>query len=204
MQRETHGSCGSHVDPLVPGSVNDPEAPARRGMVRPAAEGTSARGETGARASERFGDDVLRRVFERPGTTAVGPGRMGSSTPVRLRSFRPRIPQSSRLWSTVDDGVQWTSQDVPASPPERTLRAMNPSLCGSPHYPIESLRTRRRCRWQTLVHRIRIARRVKSGTPRQSRRSLLHRLSPSRVGETQTDEPLRRTRVGVRNIGVWD
>jgi hypothetical protein len=132
MQRETHGSCGSHVDPLVPGSVNDPEAPARRGMVRPAAEGTSARGETGARASERFGDDVLRRVFERPGTTAVGPGRMGSSTPVRLRSFRPRIPQSSRLWSTVDDGVQWTSQDVPASPPERTLRAMNPRSGSGP------------------------------------------------------------------------
>lgn len=88
----------------------------------------------------------------------------------------------------------------------RTLADLlrNRRVCGSPHYPIESLRTRRRCRWQTLVHRIRIARRVKSGTPRQSRRSLLHRLSPSRVGKTQTDEPLRRTRVGVRNIGVWD
>jgi hypothetical protein len=92
----------------------------------------SARGETGARASGRSGDDVLRRGFECPGTTAVGPGRTGSSPPARLRSFRPRIPQSTRLWSTADDGVQWTSRDVPASPPERTLRTTNPRSGSGP------------------------------------------------------------------------
>jgi len=135
MQREPHGSCGSHVEPLVPGSVENPGAPTRSGMVRPAAEGGSARGETGARASGRSGDDVLRRGFERPGTTAVGPGWTGSSPPARLRSFQPRIPQSSSLWSTADDGVQWTSQDVPASPSERTLRARTPGAAADPASP---------------------------------------------------------------------
>ncbi len=63
---------------------------------------------------------------------------------------------------------------------------------------------RRRCRWQTLVHRITTTRRVKSGAPRRSHETLLQRLSPSRVWETQTDEPLWRIRVGIRHTRVWD
>jgi len=61
-QQEPQGSCGSLVDPPVPGSVKDPGAPARRGMVRPAAEGESARGDqSGRKPRRRFGNGVLRR-----------------------------------------------------------------------------------------------------------------------------------------------
>jgi hypothetical protein len=80
MQREPHGSCGSLEDPLVSRSVEDPGAPARRIMVRPGVEGSSARGdEWGRKPLRRSGDDVLRRGLGGSGTTAVGPGRMGSS-----------------------------------------------------------------------------------------------------------------------------
>lgn len=45
MQRKPQGSCGSLVDPPVLGLFEDPGAPARSVMVRPDAEGSSARGE---------------------------------------------------------------------------------------------------------------------------------------------------------------
>jgi hypothetical protein len=49
-------------------------------MVRPDAEGRSARGDERRRKSpRRSGSDVLRRGFEGSGTTAVEPGRAGSS-----------------------------------------------------------------------------------------------------------------------------
>jgi hypothetical protein len=80
MQQEPHGSCGPLVGPLVCGSVEDPGAPARRIMVRPDVEGSSARGdERGRKLLRRPGNDVLRRGFEDSGTTAVEPERAGSS-----------------------------------------------------------------------------------------------------------------------------
>jgi hypothetical protein len=45
MQRKPQGSCGSLVDPPVLGLFEDPGAPARSIMVRPDAEGSSARGD---------------------------------------------------------------------------------------------------------------------------------------------------------------
>ena len=79
-QREPHGSCGSLVDPPVPGLVKDPEVPARRVMVRPDAEGGSARGEQrGRKPLCRPGKDALRRGLDGSGTTAVEPGWEGAS-----------------------------------------------------------------------------------------------------------------------------
>jgi len=95
MQHEPHGSCGSPVDPLVCGSVEDPGAPARRIMVRPGVEGSSAGGdERGRKLLRRPADDVLRRGFGGLGTTAVGPGRAGSSV---LESAELSISCSSEL-----------------------------------------------------------------------------------------------------------
>jgi len=80
MQQEPQGSCGSLVDPLVPGLVKNPGAPVRRVMVRPDAEDSSARGEERRRKSPRqTGNDVLRRGLGDSGTTAVEPERAGSS-----------------------------------------------------------------------------------------------------------------------------
>jgi hypothetical protein len=63
---------------------------------------------------------------------------------------------------------------------------------------------RRRWKWQTLVHRITTACRVKGGLLVSHASPVLHRLSPSRVRETHTGEPLRRARAGVRNTSAWD
>jgi len=80
MQQKPHGSCGSPVDPLVSGLVKHPGAPVRRVMVRPDAEDSSARGEERRRKQPRRpGNDALRRGLEGSGTTAVDPGRTGSS-----------------------------------------------------------------------------------------------------------------------------
>jgi hypothetical protein len=80
MQQEPHGSRGSLVEPLARGSVENPEVPARSVMVRPDAEGGSTRGDERRRKpSRRSAGDVLRRGLGGSGTTAVEPGRMGSS-----------------------------------------------------------------------------------------------------------------------------
>ena len=80
LQRKPHGSCGSLEDPLVSGLVNDPGMPVRSVMVRPDAEGSSMRGdEWGRKLLRQPGDDVLRRGLAGLGTTAVEPGRKGSS-----------------------------------------------------------------------------------------------------------------------------
>jgi hypothetical protein len=80
MQQQPHGSCGSLVDPLVPGSVKHPGASARLVMVRPDDESGSARGEERRRKPlRRSGSDALRRGLGGSGTTAVGPGWKGSS-----------------------------------------------------------------------------------------------------------------------------
>jgi len=49
-----------------------------------------------------------------------------AQVPWSPRSFRPRIPQSSRLWSIADKRVQRTRQRVPAYLPERACRAGTP------------------------------------------------------------------------------
>jgi len=80
MQRKPHGSCGSLEDPPVPGLAEDPGVPARRVMARPDAEGRSTRGDQRRRKPlRRPGDHELRRGLEGSGTTAVEPGRAGSS-----------------------------------------------------------------------------------------------------------------------------
>lgn len=80
LQQEPHGSRGSLEDPMVLGLVKRPEAPARSVMVRPDAEGGSARGnERRRKPPRRSGSDVLRRGLGRSGTTAVEPGWRGSS-----------------------------------------------------------------------------------------------------------------------------
>jgi len=67
-------------DPLVPGLAEHPEVPVRRIMARPDAEDRSARGDQRERKLlRRPGDDVLRRGLLGSGTTAVGPGRTGTS-----------------------------------------------------------------------------------------------------------------------------
>jgi hypothetical protein len=80
MQQEPHGSCGPPEGPPVPGLVKHPGAPARCVMVRQDAESSSARGEQRERKPlRRSGKHVLRRGLRGPGTTAVEPGRAGSS-----------------------------------------------------------------------------------------------------------------------------
>jgi len=67
-------------DPPDPGQAKHPGAPVRRVMVRPDAEGSSARGDQqGRKPLRRSGMHVLRRGLRGSGTTAVGPGRNGSS-----------------------------------------------------------------------------------------------------------------------------
>jgi hypothetical protein len=81
VQREPHGSCESRqTGSLASGSVEDPGAPVRRGMVRPAAEDSSVRGDSGGE-SRRDGPEVMcsEGGLERPGTMAMEPGRAGSS-----------------------------------------------------------------------------------------------------------------------------
>jgi len=77
---EPHGSCGSPEDPLVPGLAKHPVMPARRVMVRPDAEGSSMGGdELGRKPWRQSGNVVLRRGLGGLGTTAVEPGRQGTS-----------------------------------------------------------------------------------------------------------------------------
>jgi len=80
MQNEPQGSCGSLVDPLVRGPLEDPEVPVRRIMVRPDAEDEAREGTSGDE-SPCVGSRMM--CFEGgllgSGTTAVGPGRTGTS-----------------------------------------------------------------------------------------------------------------------------
>ena len=98
-----------------------PWGAARRGMVRPAAEGESARGDQWRRKPpRRSGDGVLRR-----GTSGVlGPWPRNQDGRAQalwsLRSLRPRIPQSKRPMSTVGERAQGMRRRIPASPSERT------------------------------------------------------------------------------------
>ena len=73
-------AAGLFGDPLALGLVKGPGAPARSVMVRPDAEGGSAGGnERRRKQPRRSGSDVLRRGLGGSGTTAVEPGRKGSS-----------------------------------------------------------------------------------------------------------------------------
>jgi hypothetical protein len=45
-----------------------------------------------------------------------------AQVPSSRRSFRPRIPQSSRLWSTADEGAQQMRRRISAFPLERAPR----------------------------------------------------------------------------------
>jgi len=80
MQQEPHGSCGSlrrsagswtGERPWGAGSTRY-GSPSRRGLKR-------VRGKRGRKPLRRFGKHVLRRGLRGPGTTAVEPGRRGSS-----------------------------------------------------------------------------------------------------------------------------
>ncbi len=71
-------------------------------------------------------------------------------------------------------------------------------------FPFDSFRTKEEVKWKTLVHRITTARRVKGGllVSHASRFSIGCRLPA--YGKHLTDEPLWRTRAGVRNTSAWD
>jgi hypothetical protein len=75
--------------------------------------GESSRDDPGVTCSE--GDSV-----------ALGPWPWNqggqAQVPSSRRSFRPRIPQSSRLWSTADDRAQQMRQRISAFPLERAPR----------------------------------------------------------------------------------
>jgi hypothetical protein len=80
MQQKPHGSCGSLEDPPVLGLAEHPGVPVQRVMVRPDAEDSSTRGDQrGRKPLRRPGDHELRRGLAGFGTTAVEPGRTGSS-----------------------------------------------------------------------------------------------------------------------------
>jgi len=70
------------------------------------------------------------------GSRALGPrpwnqgGR--AQVPSRLRSSRPRIPQSSRLQSTVDEGAQETRRRVFGLPARKSLARENPMSGSGP------------------------------------------------------------------------
>jgi hypothetical protein len=51
---------------------------------------------------------------------------------LRLWSFRPRLPQNSRLQSTTDERAQLTPQGVTAQPSERTEGRVNPMSGSGP------------------------------------------------------------------------
>jgi hypothetical protein len=83
---------------VVPGPTRH-GSPRRRGFER-------ERGLRGRKPLRRCGSDVLRRGLGSSGTTAVGPGQGRLKHLGVCGAFRPRIPQSSRLTSTVDERVQ--------------------------------------------------------------------------------------------------
>jgi hypothetical protein len=106
-QRKPHGSCGSPVDPLVLALVKDPAVPGPTRHGSPRRRGYEhERGLRGRKPLRRCGSDGLRRGLGSSGTTAVGPGQGRLKHLGVCGAFRPRIPQSSRLTSTVDERVQ--------------------------------------------------------------------------------------------------
>jgi len=132
MRQKPHGSCGSHVDPLVSESVKHPGAPARNVMVRPDATGSSAGGELRRRKpSRRRGGDELRRGPEGLGTTAVEPGGgalkrsggVGTSDLVFLRVRGCGAPTTNGRGGRRGAAMR---RAVTASPTERALRERNP------------------------------------------------------------------------------
>jgi hypothetical protein len=126
MQQEPQGSCGSLESRWLPDRSNTPGCRVRSVMVRPDAEGRSTRGEERRRKPlRRSGGDVLRRGLGGSGTTAVEPGRMGSSV---FESAELSTSYSSEFEAVEhrrrkDAGVR---QRTTAPPLERASRARTP------------------------------------------------------------------------------
>jgi hypothetical protein len=132
MQQEPHGSCGSPrrsagswtgQTPWGAGSTRY-GSPSRRGLKR-------VRGKRGRKPLRRSGKHVLRRGVHRPGTTAVEPGRRGSS------AFRVRGAFDLVFLRIRGCRAPWTRERsrhrkvTTAQPSERTEGRVNPmSGCG--------------------------------------------------------------------------
>jgi hypothetical protein len=113
--------------------------PMRRGVresARPGAEDESARGNQRRRKPlRRFGNDVLRRGVRRlwdhgRGTRAERLKRLQA-----CGAFSPRIPQSSRLTSTVVERTQRVQRCTTAPSLERASRARTPGAAADPASP---------------------------------------------------------------------
>jgi len=136
MQQEPHGSCWSLRRPAGSRTGETPwgagstryGSPSRRGRKR-------ARGPVGAKAPATVREWCAPKGLS--GVLGPWPWNQGGRAQVlpSLRSLRPRIPQSSRLMSTVGEGVQRTRKRVSASPSERPPRVETPEVAADPASP---------------------------------------------------------------------
>jgi hypothetical protein len=150
MQQEPHGSCGSLEDPPVPGSVKDPGAPARSGMVRPAAEGSSARG---GRSGESRSDGPGMMCSE-GGSEVLEPRPWDQGGPAIALLSAAELPTSySSEFETVEHrGRQLRGGRRKTSRPIRPkgLRELEPQSGSGPS---ESARSRREQAVETVRNR---------------------------------------------------
>jgi len=114
--RVSRRSAGSRIGerPWGAGSTRY-GSPSRRGRKR-------ARGPVGAKALATVREWCASKGIS--GVLGPWPWNQGGRAQVlrSLRSLRPRIPQSSRLMSTVGEGAQQMRKRVSASPSERAPR----------------------------------------------------------------------------------